>query len=404
MADLSSFGMILFNTSVYGGVSDSYWTVMMEDIAAALHRRGDDCICINPDNPEHIKLLQIVALGAGWPRYLLLFNFAPALARANDPSALGVLGGIKAPYISLFLDHPALLGKGVAEMEAGIAADPSLRPLRHYGLMEREHLAVMDKLGVPASSCFLFPQAGGAPVAEPRPMGLRSIPAIFAGTIEAEVSNQEFCEQMGLKDPLYCRLADEAVSEIMDGQCDVYEIVARLFAGTEIVATTTNLIELIRRLDYRARTLRRHRMFRCLRHLPIQYYGNASDDFKRNNTNIEFMGSIGFRGLLDVMNDTKVMLNDTINLRSSTLIRVFYGMSRGCLVASEVNSFIETEFVTPGAAVAIDYNDCSAGERIMDLVNRPVEAQAMTHKALQIYSGAHTWDHRVTALLDVIPK
>ena len=69
-----------------------------------------------------------------------------------------------------------------------------------------------------------------------------------------------------------------------------------------------------------------------------------------------------------------------------------------------MNSFIETEFVTPGAAVAIDCNDCSAGERIMDLVNRPVEAQAMTHKALQIYSGAHTWDHRVTALLDVIPK
>lgn len=206
-------GIIFLNTSVYGGISDSYWTVMMEDIAAALRRRNDECICINPNNPEHINMIQMMALGGFRPRYLLLFNFAPAFARANDPSTLGALGGIKAPYISLFLDHPALLGKRISEMEAGIAADPSLRPLRHYGLMEREHLAIMERLGAPASSCFLFPQAGGAPVAEPRPMEQRSITAIFAGTIEAEISNQAFCEQMGMKDPLHYRLTEQAVLE-----------------------------------------------------------------------------------------------------------------------------------------------------------------------------------------------
>lgn len=402
MADISSIGMAFLNTSVYGGIPDSYWTVMMEDIAAALRRRGDDCTCISPDNPEHLKMIQMMTLGGIRPRYLLLFNFAPALARPSDPSTLGVLGGIKAPYVSLFLDHPTLLGTRIVEMEAKIAADPSLRPLRRYGLMEREHLAIMERLGVPSSSCFLFPQAGGAPVAEPRPVEQRSITAVFAGTIEAEISNQEFCEQMGMRDPLYCRLAEQAVSEAMDGKDDVYEIVARLFENTGIIATASSLIGLTRKIDYRARTLRRHRMFRCLRQVPIQYYGNVSDDFRRNNPNIQFRGAIGFRGLLDIMNDAKVMLNDTINLRSSTLIRVFYGMSRGCLVASEKNSFIETEFVAPGALEPIDCHDSSAGERIMDLVNQPLEAQAMIHKALQIYSGAHTWDHRVQTLLDAI--
>jgi hypothetical protein len=68
MIDINSLGMIFLNTSVYGGVSGSYWTVMMEDIAAALRRRGDECICINPDNAEHKNLLKMMVLGGFRPR------------------------------------------------------------------------------------------------------------------------------------------------------------------------------------------------------------------------------------------------------------------------------------------------------------------------------------------------
>lgn len=402
MADISSLGMIFFNTSVYGGVPDSYWTVMMEDIAAALQRRGDDHICVNPDLDEHRNMLKMMVLGGFRPRYLLLFNFAPAFARGDDPSRLGALGPIQAPYISMFLDHPSLLGARVMEMERLIAASPGLRPLRRYGLMEEEHRPIMERMGVPPSSCFLFPQAGGAPIADPRSLERRSITAVFAGTVEPAISHQAFCDEIGLKDALHRRLAEQAVCEVLDGGADVYGIVANAFAGTEPVASVGGAVELTRRIDYRARTLRRHRMFTCLRHLPIHFFGNASEDFRRDNPNVEFRGPIGFRGLLDVMADSRIMLNDTINLRSSTLIRVFYGMSRGCLVASEKNAFIEREFIQPGAALAIDCRDASAGERIMDMANRPAEAQAMVGRALGLYSGAHTWDHRIPALLEAI--
>ncbi len=287
-------------------------------------------------------------------------------------------------------------------MEMMVAKAPGLRPLRRYGLMEEGHLPVMEKLGTPASACFLFPQGGGVPVADPRPLEQRSITAVFAGTVEAALSHQAFCEQIGLRDDLYRRLAEQAVSEAMDGKDDVYVIVARLFAGIDLTATLRDTVDLTRRIDYRARTLRRHRMFSCLRHLPIHFFGNASDDFKRNNKNVEFQGPISFRGLLDVMNDTKVMLNDTINLRSSALIRVFYGMSRECLVASERNAFIETEFIRPGAALPIDCQDTSAGEQILHLANQSTDAQDIVDRASRIYAGGHTWDHRLPALLSAI--
>lgn len=402
MADISALGMIFLNTSVYGGVPDSYWTVMMEDISAALQRRGDDHICINPDMDEHRNMLKMMVLGGFRPRYLLQFNFAPAFARADDPSQLGVLGGIKAPYYSLFLDHPSLLGTRIAEMEALIAGSPELRSLRRYGLMEEGHRSIMERMGVPRSACFLFPQAGGLPVAAPRPLEQRSITAVFAGTVAAATSHQTFCDEIGMNDAHCRRLADQAVSEAMDSEDDVYPIVERVFADTELIATVRGAVELTRRIDYRARTLRRHRMFACLRHLPISFFGNASDDFKRDNKNVEFRGPIGFRRLLDVMDDARIMLNDTINLRSSTLIRVFYGMSRGCLVASEKNAFIEGEFIRPGAALPVDCGDASAGERILNLVNRPVEAQEMVGKASRIYAQAHTWDHRLPTLLSAM--
>lgn len=402
MADISILGMIFLNTSVYGGVPDSYWTVMMEDIAAALQRRGDDHICINPDLDEHRNMLKMMVLGGFRPRYLLLFNFAPAFARADDPSRLGALGGIRAPYISLFLDHPSLLGTRIAEMEALIAGSPELRSLRRYGLMEEGHRPIMERMGVPPSSCFLFPQAGGLPVADPRPLEQRSITAVFAGTVEAAISHQAFCDEIGLKDTLHHRLADQAVCEAMDGEEDVFPIVERVFAGTDLIASVGGAVELTRKIDYRARTLRRHRMFACLRHLPIRFFGNASEDFRRDNRNVEFRGPIGFRGLLDVMNDTRIMLNDTINLRSSTLIRVFYGMSRGCLVASEKNAFIESEFIRPGAALPIDCRDASAGESILALATCSAEAQGMVDRASRIYAGSHTWDHRLPALLGAI--
>lgn len=402
MPDISEVGLAFFNTSVYGGVADSYWTVMMEDISAALQRRGDRCFCIHPENPEHFKLLVAMATTGVRARYLLLFNFAPPLSRDGDPGSLGALGGVDYPYLSLFLDHPVLMESRLAEMEGLIAANPALRPLRRYGLMEAEHLPAMERMGIPAESCFIFPQGGGPPAAAPKPIERRSITAVFAGTVAEEIGHQAFCDQIGLAAPNLRRLAEQAVSDMMDGDEDVYVAVNRLFTDTEYATNTRELITLTKKLDYRARTLRRHRLFRSLRGLPVQFWGNAADDFRKANPNVEFKGNIGFRKLLDVMNDAKVMLNDTINLRSSALIRVFYGMARGCIVATERNRFLDEEFISRGAATAIPTDDVGVGERILELASRPAEAQAMVETATPIYAGAHTWDHRVPAILKAL--
>ncbi len=98
------------------------------------------------------------------------------------------------------------------------------------------------------------------------------------------------------------------------------------------------------------------------------------------------------------MGDARIAINDTVNLGGAMLIRFFYPMAVGCLVATEVNDFVAREFRDGENVIGLAPDDPANGERIRVILEHPEQAQAMADAATATYAAGHTWSHRVEAL------
>lgn len=402
MPEIGDTGLFLLNSTQYGDARDSYWSMHVEDICEAMERAGQSCVPWDLSTPEHLNFLREAVNSGHCPKFIASFNFSPALLKDdNDRSEIGVLGGVPCLTLSAFLDHPAHLAAAIMEMEAVIAGHPELRRLRRYLVMEEQHRGFMRFLGVPDESVVVMGQGGPDPVADPLPFAQRQIPIAFSGSIEMPDGDKDFRERAGCNDPALGVLLDAAVAGTLDGTEDVFEVVRAVFADTLTDGTIPDVAALVCHVDRRVRTLRRHRMLAPLHNLPIHYFGNVAPEFQKSRPMGVFHGALPFRELLNRFAHTKVVLNDTINLRGSALARMYYPMSRGCLIASEATPFLSESFLADEEMLMLPGGPASR-QVMMACLTAPERAAGMAAAGMARYASGHSWSHRIAAMQSIL--
>ena len=123
-----------------------------------------------------------------------------------------------------------------------------------------------------------------------------------------------------------------------------------------------------------------------------------AEDFRRANPKGTFHAAKSWQDLVEYMGDARVAINDTVNLGQAMLIRFFYPMAVGCLVATEVNDFVNREFRDGENVIGLVPDDPANGERVRAVLENPERAQDMADAATATYAAGHTWSHRVEAL------
>ena len=396
-------GIFVNNEVRYGGVHDSYWGMMGQEICDSLGSKDEICSIISPAIPTQGDLLRRTVRSDVFPKFFLFFNFLP---RLNNPEGSNLLGttfdNIPTRIVRMILDHPVHITNDVRVQIAAINQNPSLRPLRIFTVMESKHIPALERLGISREQIFVMPQAGPPLLEDVMPLKDRTIPLLFSGTIPPLGPDGEFAHQIGCGDPSLRAAVEESVAEVLDGHRDVFEIVTDKFAEPIENRTVADPHKLTVEIDRRGRTLRRHLLFATLRDFPIRFFGEFSDDFKRANPNGIYAGNLSWREVLHRMADSQIVVNDTINLRESALTRFYNSLVHGAVVATDMNEFLKRSFKDGEAIVALNHRGDENASKIRSILDDPAGAQSIADRARAIYSESHTWDHRIDGLIEAI--
>jgi hypothetical protein len=384
------------------GIEGSYWTIMGQGIAAALARRGHELAVLNVTRPVDQALLFPMLTGGPMPHAFVLFNFLPRI-EAGGTSETGLIGRLPCRVICLCLDHPVHIAATLREQAALIAADPALRVQRWFSVMEPEHIPCVEGFGISRDRIFVMGQGGPLPVPgdgpPPRPLAERRIPFLFAGTIGAtpDRNGNGAAQSFVPSDPDDRSALEAAVAEAIDGDRDVLAIVRDRFAPA--AGRVRDMCALAALIDKRARQERRRRLLLGLRDLPIHFCGEIDGDFLHRFPRAVHHGRLSLADTIVLMRDTRVVVNDTINLRSSALIRLYYAAGEGCAVAGETNRFIRDAFPPGRAMVALDGRAADNCGLLDAALSDPASLQPVADEGRARTMGAHTWAHRIDGLV-----
>ncbi|MBL6945215.1 MAG: glycosyltransferase family 1 protein [Rhodospirillales bacterium] len=395
-------GAFIGTKTVYGGTNDSYWSIMGRAICDALSAREETCIFFSPLIDKDEKFLMNTLDANILPKYFLLFNFMPNfMTYVNRSTSEPTFYRTPTRVVRVLLDHPVHVTEELRDQVAAIEKNPDLRPLRIFLVMEPNHIPILEKLGISRGQIFVMPQAGPPVLENVKPIKDRAIPLLFSGSVLPLTSDDDFAPRIGCGDSRLRRVFEETIAEVLDGDRDVFDIVTDKFAEPIANKTVANKFWLTYVIDHRARTLRRHRLFATLRDLPIRFFGDFSDDFRKANKNGIFAGGRAWREICNEMAESQIVINDTINLRDAALIRFFYTIAHGAIAATEMNRFLTSFFADGESVVALNHDDNNAA-KIRALLDDPVGAQSIADSAREIYAESHTWDHRMDVLIEAI--
>lgn len=389
-------GAFILSSSQYGNVDTSYWAAMARDLCHALQTHNERVKVINPLSQDMKEVLDAVKNGNGPPHYLITFNLMPKA----DTSRGSLWPQSKIPMIVICLDHPVHLVRELSEFVDGINANPSV-PNHWIGVMEDGHRQFLEEFGWPKDRIFLCAQGGPPPAPLRIPYRNRkNREIIFTGTVAYPSTHAEFCRRQNFHDDHHMTMVGNAVERILDGNEDIYTVVQSALAqGNLPTKTLANLAAVI---DRRARSLRRFRVLDQLKRFPVTIHGTAEDEVPGMLPHCSFLAGVDYEKVVGLYTTARIVVNDTINLRHAGLIRLFYPMAQGTVIASDVNQFLRDHF-TPGKDfIPLENGRADVDEMVKNVLEDDTFAQEISDECLKNYENAHQWHHRVGELVRVI--
>ena len=395
---------LFFSTTLaYGFAAGNYWSTMIGDICAALGRAGVACDLVEAADNNAFNAFVLKAREE--PRqFIATFNFGvPYPDNSIAGKKVFVEELFAARSVTAFLDHPIHLAAKIVQFEAAARQHeyrPRPAPPPVYGVMEADHALVLNDLGIEADRIFVFPQAGPAPGPAPTPLAQRPIDLLFHGSIGELIPEDAFLDQNGFIGADFQKAVRDTLHAALSGSDDVYAAGKKNLAtiGRASTLGVARVAEFARLIDVRARLIRRSTLLTGLADLRIHYCGNVAESFRRANPNGAYLGAKPFAEVMDLARQSKIVLNDTINLRQAALMRFHYSMAQGCVLATESNDWFRNAYADGVEAVLLESGIAHA-DILRGVLGDLAGAQRIADAGRAKQAAAHRWDHRVGSFI-----
>jgi len=385
-------GVFLQPITRFGDASDqdrSYWAVMIDDIIHALAGQGIQCDRIKGFDETDVGKLNVRHRSDNDPDFILTFNMLPDLSFEKQ----FYVDAVKSKVICLFMDNP------IWHLQI-FTAFTRWREFK-FGIMDIAHKAILNNVGVKDEDIFLFPQAG--PEIKPNPVAFkdREHNVMFMGGVGKPTTDAEFLKQFSNTNDAIQRALIMAHDLVLEQSVEALAAFRSCLidAGEERAIPLEILSRAASDIDRRARTIRRYRLFDTLKKIPITFYGVYDDQFQKSQPLGTFKNGVTFKDIEAAMGNTKIVVNDNINMQGAALMRFFYGLSECALMASELNDFLSTDFKASDHVIELNINCADNAETILDTLASPESAQTMIDQASFIYEQNHGWIRRLQPLL-----
>jgi glycosyltransferase involved in cell wall biosynthesis len=169
-----------------------------------------------------------------------------------------------------------------------------------------------------------------------------------------------------------------------------------------------NFPEIIDQIEIHTKGKDRVELLKAVKDIPIHIFGNSIELWKKylgeQTKNIELHEPVNFELAMEIMRQSKVLLNSCAWLKDGTHERILAGIANGALVLTNENIYMNEHF-TDGDNIAL----YPAGkwelvpEKLQEYLSNETKRKKTVEKGQELVLKHHTWDQRVKTLLKELP-
>lgn len=164
-----------------------------------------------------------------------------------------------------------------------------------------------------------------------------------------------------------------------------------------------DFIALLTELENYIRGKSRFELLKAIKKNKVHLVGEHSDRWKAllgNPTNVIAYPQVTYPQALQMMQESKIVLNSSPFFKNGGHERVFTGMASGAVVATNENLYLQEHFHHDEEILFYNYPyDEELDEKLFAYLKDPEKCYSIVTKSQIKVREGHTWDHRALSLL-----
>lgn len=164
-----------------------------------------------------------------------------------------------------------------------------------------------------------------------------------------------------------------------------------------------DMISLLDEFEMYVRGKDRVHLLKSLRDVHIAIVGQSKEQWERDlgkGSNFSFLGQVPFDQALQLMGQTKILLNSCAWILAGGHERIYTGMAAGAVVVTQENSYLKETFQDEENILFYRPQTLSSlSQKITSLLSNEPKRTAMMHKGRETVLHHDTWDHRASTLV-----
>ena len=365
---------------------------MLADLGSAFGALGAACRTLlhTPSYPNpHLMLGLVMQLrDEGMPAFILACNAKDRLVVGEERGReVTVHEAWRIPLIAFMVDHPAThLAHLLRAPENCLVS-----------VIDEGHLAFLERAGLPPRSRVFCPHGGPEAIPDPRGTRERRLDFLFSGNVADPGPEAAWLDRTAAGRPDLRAALAEALEAVRAEGRDPYASIVDAYTRHGLPALPMSVAKQVSELDAYAMMTRRFAVLSSIRGHRVTVLGEVSgtDALARH----DLRGTTSFVRTRSLMADVRVLINSRVTFGRGGHERIFYGLSRGAVVATEPSAFLAEDLETGLGMVQLPADPADLDDFLSDLLARPERLDELRTRGLARYPERHTWRERAGRLL-----
>lgn len=354
-------------------------------MAAALQRQGVSCRVLGAANGHTPDLVKQILLDS--PDYTLSFN-----GLLPDAQGEFLCDRIGIPHIALVVDGPNHF------------LDLMKSPLTRVASIDKDFTAFFQAFS--QQEVLFIPHAVEKDYLEPIDSSRIYDIVLFGTCIDYEERLKQW-PKIFPKD--VCRILEDAVSICIADQRIPYFQALQNALVDRVDPRPLDFLALLEQVETVMRGRDRVELVRAIQHTQVHLFGTKTGEqgwehyFAGKQKNVTLHGQISYERVLQVMAQSKIILNSSPHIRNGAHERIFTGLMAGATVITNESPYVREIFGTEKGVLyysSLDY--AGINEAISSILSGENKRRSAIERGRKIVQSGHTWDHRAKALIEAL--
>lgn len=302
-------------------------------------------------------------------------------------------------FFLFLVDHPYYRYDWLAEQHRNLIVS----------CIDRNHCNFLQKYYKNIDAVQFVPHGGNLSEKPLKPFADREIDVAFFGTCSASNEYKSIVDQMS-EDIM--KIMDATIARVMQGECiPAEEILIQELRSGGIELSEAQLLELFVVLAFADTYIRAKQREKLILHLAksgleVHVYGNGWEkDELAQYENIKRHGAVSYTEALDIMTNTKIVINKMPLFLDGSHERVFTAMLNGAVCCTDESGYWKQEFIDGESICFYDFQDLDNLENIIkELLLNLDKAGKIAQNGYDIAIHKHQWKNRAEQILEICNK